>query len=325
MSHQWDEFSKSLAESVPRRESLRRLGVVFAGAVLSPLGLDTAWARGADPCKTFCNRCPTSRRTNCLTACRACNNEPGRLCGTCGSYVCCGNGRTCCGGACTDVTDDVLNCGACGFVCDEPGPYEFGACIDGECTYVCADGAVDCNGTCTFLASDPYNCGACGFVCGPPGSNEFGACIDGRCESSCIDGAVDCGGTCTFLASDPYNCGACGFVCDPPGPNEFGACIQGRCEYSCADGAVDCGGTCTFLASDPDNCGACGNVCGESTPYCSFGQCVAGDEPCPGGQTRCNGVCTNIYFDPSNCGGCGIRCDGQNGTICIGGVCQWPF
>ena len=50
MDHLFDEFSKSLAESVPRRESLRRLGAVFAGAVLSPLGLGTAWAGRRDPC-----------------------------------------------------------------------------------------------------------------------------------------------------------------------------------------------------------------------------------------------------------------------------------
>jgi hypothetical protein len=53
MDHLFDEFSKSLAESVPRRESLRRLGAVFAGAVLSPLGLGTAWAGKADPCAAF--------------------------------------------------------------------------------------------------------------------------------------------------------------------------------------------------------------------------------------------------------------------------------
>jgi hypothetical protein len=44
MDHLFDEFSKSLAESVPSRESLRRLGAVLAGAVLSPLGVGTAWA-----------------------------------------------------------------------------------------------------------------------------------------------------------------------------------------------------------------------------------------------------------------------------------------
>src|SRR4029078_1178158 len=82
MNHPFDEFSKSLSqESVPRRESLRRLGLVFVGAVLIPLalGLETASANpetrrwqtrrfrpasvkpskggsGQDPCQAFC-RC----------------------------------------------------------------------------------------------------------------------------------------------------------------------------------------------------------------------------------------------------------------------------
>ena len=38
MTHDWNEFTKLLvAESAPRRESLRQLGLVFAGAVLAPL------------------------------------------------------------------------------------------------------------------------------------------------------------------------------------------------------------------------------------------------------------------------------------------------
>jgi hypothetical protein len=50
MTHRWDEFSKSLAEeSLPRRESLRRLGLALAGAMLSPLELETAWAKGPNP------------------------------------------------------------------------------------------------------------------------------------------------------------------------------------------------------------------------------------------------------------------------------------
>ena len=63
MDHLFDEFSKSLAESVPRRESLRRLGAVFAGAVLSPLGMGTAWAAGttrAMPSASVATR-PSSR------------------------------------------------------------------------------------------------------------------------------------------------------------------------------------------------------------------------------------------------------------------------
>ncbi len=167
MTDHWDEFSKSLAEeSVPRRESLRRLGVVLAGAVFSPLGLESAFARGPDPCKAFCNQCPKSQRSRCLAACNACNRDPSRLCGSCGSHVCCGSGRTCCSGYCTDLADDILNCGACGNSCEPPGAYEYGACVSGTCEYWCAGGTALCTGTCTPVNWDPDNCGACGNVCG---------------------------------------------------------------------------------------------------------------------------------------------------------------
>ena len=75
MDHLFDEFSKSLAESMPRRESLRRLGVVLAGAVLSPLGLGAAWAGRPDPCKPFCKCRTTKQQSQCLAACRACNGN----------------------------------------------------------------------------------------------------------------------------------------------------------------------------------------------------------------------------------------------------------
>ena len=45
MSEQWDEFSKSLSEPVPRRESLRRLGAVFA-ALFLPLWV---WEQRGEP------------------------------------------------------------------------------------------------------------------------------------------------------------------------------------------------------------------------------------------------------------------------------------
>jgi hypothetical protein len=273
MTHCWDEFSKSLAEPLPRRESLRRLGAVFAGAVLSPLGLDSALARNPDPCKAFC-KCRNKRQQDqCLKACKACNKDTRRVCGSCGSYVCCGSGRTCCSGYCTDLDDDVLNCGACGSMCDPPGPYEFGACIDGECTYVCADGAVDCDGVCTLLASNPDNCGACGYVCGPPGVNEYRACIDGRCAYGCIDGGVYCDGVCTYLRRDPDNFGACGNVC--PGSAPY--CNNGVCEV-CPAGTTLCGNTCAYLPEDNYNCGACGNVCPGGTS-CLGGFCQPNDPP----------------------------------------------
>src|SRR5262245_49703710 len=108
MDHPFDEFSKSLAESVPRRESLRRLGAVLAGALLGPLALGPGAASagpeskgkrprrplriapqaatkaagqpgGQDRCKTFCNHCSKAQQNQCLTVCRACNNDPVRL------------------------------------------------------------------------------------------------------------------------------------------------------------------------------------------------------------------------------------------------------
>jgi hypothetical protein len=197
---------------------------VLTGAVLDPLGLDTALAGSPDPCKTFCKCRNKKQQDQCLKACNACSKDTRRVCGSCGSYVCCGSGRTCCGGYCTDITDDILNCGACGFVCDEPGRHEFGACIDGNCEYVCAEGAVYCNGTCSFLASDPDNCGACGNVCG--GATPY--CSQGACTSCGGYGVALCNGVCVNVLSDNGNCGACGVECAADENCTFGVCI-GTC------------------------------------------------------------------------------------------------
>ena len=223
MTHHWDEFSKSLAEkSVPRRQTLRLLGAALAGAVLGPLGAGTAWARRPDPCESFCRQCPKSRRSNCLFACRACNNDPSRLCTDCWHYACCDSGETCCGNTCHDLANDIDHCGACYNYCADPGPYEDGACILGECVYVCAPGAIDCDGRCSWLYSDPDNCGACGNVC--PASAPV--CIQGVCSSECpYPNQAICGRYCRFLSSDPNNCGACGHVC-----LGFG-CVNGQCDY----------------------------------------------------------------------------------------------
>jgi hypothetical protein len=276
MSHHWDEFSKSLAQPLPRRESLRRLGIALAGTVLSPLGLQTAFAghhpkQQTDLCKSFCKCRSKKQQDQCLKACNACGKDPSRLGGSCGNYLCCGAGQTSCGNYCADLANDPYNCGACGYACEQPGPYEYGACIAGECRYACAEGAVRCDGTCTFLGWDPNNCGACGNSCDQPGPNEYAACIDGRCEYGCYEGAVVCDGACTFLGWDPNNCGACGNVCDASTPYcNGGMCIRG--DEPCAPGLTRCNGVCTNLAFDTLNCGACGNVCGGGET-CSGGVC----------------------------------------------------
>jgi hypothetical protein len=246
----FDEFSKSLAEAVPRRESLRRLGTLFAGAVLAPLGVGTALAGTRDPCKAFCKCGPSRHQKQCLEACRACGGNTSRIAGACGGYTCCakascngacsdlasdpncgacGNncgavGETCCGNYCADLDDDIFNCGGCGVLCAAPAPGDSVACVFGACVYGCAQGAVDCNGTCTDILSDPTNCGACGNVCGPDTPYcEQGTCIGD--DEPCSSGATRCSGICTYLQYDPDNCGACGFSC-------FGVgCTNGQCDY----------------------------------------------------------------------------------------------
>jgi hypothetical protein len=223
MTQQWDEFSKSLAEPVPRRESLRRLGAILAGAVLSSLAAGTAWAggkrrpagkgppAGPDPCKSFC-RCRNKRQQNaCLAACSACNGDTGRLCGTCGSYYC------------ADLANDIYNCGACGYMCPQPGPYENGACVNGKCVYTCIEGAVRCDGTCTSLYWDPSNCGTCGNVC--PDTAPY--CNQGVCfDPGCAPGLTWCPGSgCVDLLWDQNNCGACNHQCTQAESCIFGSCV----------------------------------------------------------------------------------------------------
>jgi hypothetical protein len=170
-----DELSKSLATSVSRRESLRTIGVVLAGAALSTLGINTAWAARPDRCTAFCRSCPTKKKRNqCLEACRACNGNTSRLCGSCGAYACCAAGAACCNGTCTDLNSDASNCGACGYVCAAGRVCANGTCVVLNCVYP----NIPCSGVCVDPTSDRNNCGGCGQQCGP---GE--ACILRFCES----------------------------------------------------------------------------------------------------------------------------------------------
>src|SRR5262245_47405042 len=159
MDHLFDEFSKSLSHSVPRRESLRRLGAVFAGAVLGRLGIETTWAAGQDSCKAFCKCANKKQQEQCLAACKACNGNTSRLAGSCGAYTCCPIAS--CNGVCSNLKSDP-NCGACGNNCRLYG--------ESCCGNYCAD-----------LNNDVFNCGRCGTVCLPPSANEDVACVAGQC------------------------------------------------------------------------------------------------------------------------------------------------
>jgi hypothetical protein len=234
MNHPFDEFSKSLSESVPRRETLRRLGLVFAGAALSPLGLRTAWARGQDPCVAFCRCRNNKQQSQCLAICHACNSDTSRISGTCGSYVCCPTAS--CGGQCNDLLSDP-NCGACGNDCH-------------------TQGLTCCQGHCADLEFDNANCGSCGHACS--GGTPY--CVAGIC-SACPSDFTMCGNACVDLDNDDDNCGACGNVCDA-GSN----CINGTCivDDDCPPG--------TDFMFDANNCGGCRIQC-QPLEYCSYGLC----------------------------------------------------
>jgi hypothetical protein len=280
MNHPFDEFSKSLSEeSVPRRESLRRLGAVFVSAILGPLalGVESAsanpdnrrrWRRprrrplfpplgGKDKCASFCKRCRTKRqKEQCLSAC----NNPNRLKGSCGNYVCCSDGQTYCKGSCVDLQNDPGNCGSCGRTC--PADQE---CVQGNCRDIaCPPDQTRCATTCVDLAFDNNNCGSCGNVCG--GSTPY--CVSGTC-SECLLGQVKCDGVCSALNWDVSNCGACGNVCPASTPYcEGGVCVECPSSYP-----TSCYGICTDVSYDWSNCGACGVVCADYE-ICFEGACI---------------------------------------------------
>jgi hypothetical protein len=299
MDHLFDEFSKSLAEAVPRRESLRRLGAVFAGAVLSPLATGAAWAAGKpaqDPCKAFCQCRNGTQQNACLAACKKCNGNTSRLAGKCGSYVCCPTAA--CGGVCTDFRSDP-NCAVCGNDCRAFGQ---------TCCFVASRGPTE---YCADLANEFYNCGGCGVQC------AYGeVCVGGLCD--CHPSLTRCNGACIDVDSDPDNCGACGDVC--PGSAPY--CVQGEC--TCF--GTSCGNSCVDLSKDPFNCGACGNVCGPEAKDCVSGVCTAFCDPeltyCEAGGIA---ACVDLTTDWYNCGACFRQCGVVVGpgseSVCVGGEC----
>lgn len=265
MSHRFDEFSKALAEPVPRRESLRRFGLVLFGTILGPFGTDGASAAGIDPCKGVCTRGTKKQKDACLATCRACLQASGRACGSNTNLICCPSGANCCGTYCANLATDFDNCGRCGLACREPRENEVGACANGRCQFACVAGAVYCNGRCKFLGSDPNNCGTCGRTCG--GTKPY--CRNGACVS-CPGGLAACGGNCVDLQSDRFNCGSCGNACGGTDP----VCVNGVCGSAdpCPAGFASCNGVCIDVYWDSQNCGACGVVCPEQTA-CAAGVC----------------------------------------------------
>jgi hypothetical protein len=133
-----------------------------------------------------------------------------------------------CGAACTDVTADEANCGACGTVCS-PGQ----SCTNSVCGGCSAATPTQCGATCVNLQANAENCGACGTNCAAQGK----VCSAGLCSVSCTPGLTNCLGACVSLAEDEANCGTCGTPCAVGS-----SCAAGRCVVGGVGGATGAGG-----------------------------------------------------------------------------------
>ncbi len=265
----------------------------------------------------------------------------------CGTKSACTGNDSCCGGKCSDVNQDVANCGACGQACGAQGD----SCSGGGCrcngASPCTSGQSCCPGLgCIDTQNDPFNCGACGKSCAAGESCNAGVCSCGGktcgatqacCNGTCTDGGCSCGAmTCTSAAplccnnacvdvfKDNANCGSCGKSCAAPYNCSTGACacrgaVCGSSDTCCASG-------CKQLATDPLNCGACGKACGIGET-CVGGACRCGSGlGCAQAQLCCAAAAGRSCVDPTsdklNCGACGKVC--ATTDVCASSTCVCP-
>lgn len=239
----------------------------------------------------------------------------------------CAPGATTCGGRCTDLTSDSLNCGACYSSCDA------GTCAASTCA--CTGGFMSCDSAaggsyCTDIVTSVSDCGGCGVRCA---LNQ--ECADGTCR--CLTtGTTVCGGACVDTAVDSTNCGVCGRSCtfDVRGVHE--TCTAGAC-VRCGD----VGDPCCDLSTTGYDClpdwSSCGTdhvcaPCGHAgEPCCEFSNCASWDLACGSdGECGCadplldpcGAACVSLQSDTANCGACGRTC--ATGGSCGAGLCTCP-
>jgi hypothetical protein len=228
----------------------------------------------------------------------------------------------CCGGACSDLSSDAQNCGACGVAC---GPCEI--CTGSVCASLCQPDEMCVNGLCVgnsglcdgamvdFQTSD-QNCGGCNNACAAHEQCMGGLCVcptegaiaEPICDDQC--GFTMCGAGCVDMLFDPRHCGGgCDALedCSTLLPGRREGCLFGLC---CGAGSDPCDPTNNASNCCTGRCGADGTCCSDvlndcNTPGVSGGDCCDGacsldghccrtpGQPCaPGYHMCCTGSCT---------------------------------
>lgn len=251
----------------------------------------------------------------------------------------------------TNLSNDVMNCGACGVEC--PAEHGTASCVQGKCQIdSCDKGYDNCdedpsNGCEASVNNDVLNCLKCGEVCdAPDGAEPYCTIEDGCGFSDCEAGRGNCAGDpsgecANDLTKDPKNCGRCGNACSVVHGSarcEAGVCVIDTCDDgwdNCNSGDDDGGysdGCEVNTDQSADNCGGCGNSCdvdhGDGTCQggaCGIVSCADGYENCDttaAGGGFANGCETNLASDRNNCGACGNDCTGTHATMdCVDKEC----
>jgi hypothetical protein len=279
-AERFDQLARRLAESLPRRQLLRRAAGTLAGVVLA--GPAARAGVGAITC-TVGIECDG----RCCTDNFECVGEaPNRICSApCeGGASRCGTG--CCDGICCD---GGINCCPAGSTCCPKTIGGYACCPSGQECVPVGDGTNHCFG-CQEGATQcgVANCCAPGFVCQEGPNPGDGTCI------ACPSGATKCGGkNCCTADESCSEDGECVDAC-PVGvaSRQDGGRRSRRREVTaeadcepppppCPDGTVKCGNACVLECKpgrimNVDTCACecegqpCGAECCPADQECSF-------------------------------------------------------